>query len=369
MEIDEKHDEKMEIDGGKNHSIEHVEKDFYNKITEAEKMIKTCKEADKISLQIQYLENVDTLFNILLRDVSYKKQKSLYDIWNYLYQVYAPLSMLSNEFTHYDLHANNVLIYKVAPNKYTKMIYYYPDGSKIEFNTIGIAKIIDYGRCFFHYNDEINSTKFIEILEQEIDHYNKEVSKNNMHWDSCGYNSFTKGFQKFDIDSRERNKSHDLRLVTNVNQIYKHYTKQICFDIAYKTQYGTPEISTFNYVKRGNKIRNVDEMHEELKQLYLLANIQNNSKQIETTHNLHGNIECWLDGSRPMVFSPGPVTIPDENRKLNVSQMNDIPISIPKSLQRLAVTPYPNDLLRKQTRSLGGKWKKRNEKKTRKTRK
>ena len=371
MEIEENDDDKMEIDGGKTVSIEEVENDFYSKITEPDKLIKMCKEVDKISLNIQYLENVDSLFNTLVRDFSFKKQKSLYDIWNYLYQVYAPLSILSEEFTHYDLHSDNVLIYKVSPNKYTKMIYYYPDGSKIEFNTIGIAKIIDYGRCYFKYNDIINSKNFIENLEKELGDYNKK-SSNNMHWDSCGYNSFTSGFKKFDIDSRIRNKSHDLRLVTNVNNIYKHFTKQIVHNVVYKKEYGTPEITAFNYKKRGNKIHNVDEMHEELKQLYFLEKfIQNSSKQIENTYILHGTIECWLDGSKPMVFTPSPVSIPEENRPLNLSEMKDVPISIPKSLINLTVTPYLKDLssLRKQTRSLGGKSKKKDQKKTRKTRK
>lgn len=371
MEIEENDDDKMEIDGGKTVSIEDVENDFYSKITEPDKLIKMCKEADKISLNIQYLENVDSLFNTLVRDVSFKKQKSLYDIWNYLYQVYAPLSILSEEYTHYDLHSDNVLIYKVSPNKYTKMIYYYPDGSKIDFNTIGIAKIIDYGRCYFKYNDVINSKNFIENLEKELGDYNKK-SSNNMHWDSCGYNSFTPGFKKFDMDSRIRNKSHDLRLVTNVNNIYKHFTKQIVHNVVYNKEYGTPEITEFKYKKRGNKIHNVDEMHEELKQLYFLVDlIKSSSKQIENTHILHGTIECWLDGSKPMVFTPSPVSIPEENRPLNLSEMKDVPISIPKSLINLTVTPYLKGLssLRKQTRSLGGKSKKRNEKKTRKTRK
>lgn len=355
MEIDKNEDDKMDID--KTHK-ERVEEEFYNKITEAYKLVESCKESDKISLNIQYLENVDSLFNTFVREITTNKQIR-YNICNYLYQVYAPLSMLSDEFTHYDLHGGNVLIYKISPDKYTKMIYYYPDGSKIEFNTIGISKIIDYGRCYFKYNATINSTNFIEILEKQLEEHNKSTIKMSEYLDSfnCGYNSFTRGFKKYDIDSTIRNNSHDLRLITNINDIHKHYTKQILFNVVYKTKYGTPEISSYKYKKRGDKIYNVNEMHQELKELILLDKMQDASKKIETTHILHGTIECWLDGSKPMVFTPSPVSIPEKNRPSNISETLDQPIQIPKTLQNLTMTPYLKDLssLRKQTRSLGGK--------------
>ena len=38
------------------------------------------------------------------------------DIVQCLYQIYCPLSQLSNEFTHYDLHLGNVLMHQLDEN-------------------------------------------------------------------------------------------------------------------------------------------------------------------------------------------------------------------------------------------------------------
>ena len=304
--------------------------------------------------------------------------------------MYAPLAVLSDEFTHYDLHTGNVLIYKVAPNKYTKMIYHYPDNTKVEFNTDGIAKIIDYGRCYFKYNDTINSKKFIDILEYNMNLYmRKNPTKRKIYSDDCGYTSFSERFKKsFYIDSRNRNKSHDLRLVKNVNDIYQHYTKQKMFNIEYKKEYGTPEVSQNTYINIGDKIRNVNDMHAELREMLMADDFKQTSDALEQSSSLYGTIECWLDGSTPMIFTPAPRLDSDESKKpglfsrmyRNPTKAKDKaipmhPIHIPKSLQHLIKTPglpqsqsLTNSLVQKQTESVGGKTK-RNRKRNNKTQK
>ena len=362
-------------------TLEEVETEFYNKITTAEKLIETCNESDKISLHIQYLENVSSLFETLIRN---KKQNIFFYICTYLYQVYAPLAVLSDEFTHYDLHTGNVLIYKVAPNKYTKMIYHYPDNTTVEFNTDGIAKIIDYGRCYFKYNDTINSKKFIDILEYNMNLYmRKNPTKRKIYSDDCGYTSFSERFKQFYIDSRTRNKSHDLRLVKNVNDIYQHYTKQKMFNIEYKKEYGTPEVSQNTYINIGDKICNVNDMHAELRKILMSDKYKQTSKALEQSSSLYGTIECWLDGSTPMIFTPAPRLDSDESKKPgifsrilgNPTKAKDKAIHIPKSLQHLIKTPglpqsqsLTNSLVQKQTESVGGKTK-RNRKRNNKTQK
>lgn len=371
-------------------TLEEVETEFYNKITTAEKLIETCKESDTISLHIQYLENVSSLFETLIRN---KKQNIFFYICTYLYQVYAPLAILSDEFTHYDLHTGNVLIYKVAPNKYTKMIYHYPDNTTVEFNTDGIAKIIDYGRCYFKYNDTINSKEFIDILEYNMNLYmRKNPTKRKIYSDDCGYTSFSDGFKQFYIDSRTHNKSHDLRLVKNVNDIYQHYTKQKMFNIEYKKEYGTPEVSQNTYINVGDKIRNVNDMHTELREMLMSDNFKQTSDALEqsSSSSLYGTIECWLDGSNPMKFTPAPRLDSDESKQPGIfsrmfrnptkdtTKANPMhPIHIPKSLQHLIKTPRlpqiqshsrTNSLVQKQTESVGGKTK-RNRKRNNKTQK
>jgi hypothetical protein len=346
-------------------SLEEVETDFYNKITEGEKLIETCKESDTISLHIQYLENVSSLFETLIKN---KKQNVFSDICTYLYQVYAPLSMLSDEFTHYDLHTGNVLIYKVDPNKYTRMIYHYPDNTTVEFNTDGIAKIIDYGRCYFKYNDTINSKNFIDKLDEKLNLYmRKNPTKDKIYSYDCGYTSFYKGFKdNYYIDSRTHNKSHDLRLVKNVNDIYQHYIKQNMFNIEYKKEYGTPEVSQKTYTNIGDRIYNVNDMHAELREMLMADDFKKVNDALEKKRTLYGTIKCWLDGSTPMIFTP---SIPDESKKPGIfsrmfrnptkSTVTHMPsIPIPKSLQHLIQTPYlEKPQLQNLTKSVGGKTK------------
>ena len=61
-----------------------------------------------------------------------------------LYQIYAPLSILSDSFTHYDLNTNNVRLYIPEPKKHIEYHYHYPD-RVVKFNSKYIVKIIDYG--------------------------------------------------------------------------------------------------------------------------------------------------------------------------------------------------------------------------------
>jgi hypothetical protein len=92
-----------------------------------------------------------------------------------MYQVYFPLSVLESKFTHYDLHDENVFLYKPFNDKksYVLMRYHTKHNYIIEFPTNYIAKIIDYGRCYFN-NGEENSYNII----------NKHIFKSN---DCDGY--------------------------------------------------------------------------------------------------------------------------------------------------------------------------------------
>ena len=187
--------------------------------------------------------------------------------------------------------------------------------------------------------------------------------------DDCGYNSFSQEFQQYYIDSRTHNKSHDLRLVTNVNLIYKHYKKKIMFNVEYKNQYGTPEVSQNRYKKRGDKIYNVDEIHDELRQMLMTPGLQKDSETLAQIAILHGTIECWLDASRPMTFTPAPVEITDKGRIFRrpthktTTDLHLKSVPIPKSLQNLIKTPEGNEIesqyiqsapLEKHMESVGG---------------
>ena len=85
---------------------------------------------------IQHVKNAETLFS-KIKDTDFLKN----DLKHVLFQVYAALYCLRGNFTHFDLHANNILLQKPFPTGV--MEFHYDD---IVFNSPYLVKIIDYGR-------------------------------------------------------------------------------------------------------------------------------------------------------------------------------------------------------------------------------
>jgi hypothetical protein len=179
-------------------------------------ILKSC-ETDKKKVNavvIEYFLNNKTLFEFLEQphdkhqvfgnDVN---ASSLYFIF---FQVYSVLNQLKDEFTHYDLHPSNILMYRVKTttnNGYIKMNYYTSKTVCLSFFTPYIVKIIDYGRCFFHYSEKFNSSIIYDkVCEQ------KACDKETV---SCG---FKRGYHWLDkkededtnINATKKNISHDL---------------------------------------------------------------------------------------------------------------------------------------------------------------
>ena len=121
-----------------------------------------CTHGSKLSaaLLIQHFDNVETFKTI--------KRTNQADIYQLLFQVYFALSSMVNNYTHYDLHEDNVLCYKpYVGNRYVVMNYHFNDGTVITFPTDHVCKIIDYGRNFFTHTvgDHIeSSTNIIDDL-------------------------------------------------------------------------------------------------------------------------------------------------------------------------------------------------------------
>jgi hypothetical protein len=67
------------------------------------------------------------------------------------------LTVLGKTYTHYDLHEENVLVYKpFKGEKYIDMIYHTKDGI-FSYSTEYVAKLIDYGRNYFNSNASMNT--------------------------------------------------------------------------------------------------------------------------------------------------------------------------------------------------------------------
>ena len=210
-----------------------------------------CEKSQFIAILIQYI-NKPISFEKFIKNAMAKKNrgKKIYelnfDVFYILYQIYFVLDVLKNEFTHYDLHTGNVLLYEPAKNGYITYHYHLNSGATVEFHSKYIAKIIDYGRCYFYENNVNNSKNIYDLI----------CAIPECH--DCGEDSgfgilapeeFPGSFHY--ISSQVRNKSHDLRLayILRMEEIKDNdptsimpLNRDILQNIVYANYYGTPEL-------------------------------------------------------------------------------------------------------------------------------
>jgi hypothetical protein len=98
---------------------------------------------------IQHVKNAESMFS-KLKDPVFLKD----DFFYVLFQVYTALYCLRGKFTHFDLHANNILLQRPFPDGVIE--FHYDD---IVFHSPYVVKIIDYGRA---------ETRITPSLIQEI---------------------------------------------------------------------------------------------------------------------------------------------------------------------------------------------------------
>ena len=149
----------------------------------------SCIRAQYLAITIQYIKDSERLDTMLT-----KKDFIDDDLINVLYQIYMPLSTIANEFTHYDLHKGNVVIYEPKKGYYIDYRYILNDKTIVEFKSRYIAKIIDYGRSFFDdptNEDATGSSKSIKkiICENVLwcNSYNRETKTNFICGEDLGY--------------------------------------------------------------------------------------------------------------------------------------------------------------------------------------
>jgi hypothetical protein len=205
-------------------------------------LVSACKTPTFNSVLIQHLKGARTMYDLVNR----QDTALSYDLLTILYQIYFVLDQMKDIFTHYDLHSKNVMLYE-TPGKYIQ--YHYHSDKIISFRSTYVAKIIDYGRCYFK-DGAYSSTDF-------RDEICAKKACNTRSSGKCGDNV---GFSwllppvAYHVDSSSLNKSHDLKLVeTVVNQFLyldpnlvwwiKDIVKEIHADLIYVggDQYGTPE--------------------------------------------------------------------------------------------------------------------------------
>ena len=157
----------------------------------------SCNYPSTYALELMYVANSLTLRKMLAtRNIHHAHFMSFY-LRSTLFQVYAFLRMYQNVFTHRDLNLTNVMLTYI-PGHYFKFRYDTHNGI-LEFDSVYLVKIIDYGRSYVSGVTE----KMHDMLCRE-----KQCDPR------CGA---TKGYNTMNI---KRNKSKDLRLLLDLNDSF-----------------------------------------------------------------------------------------------------------------------------------------------------
>ena len=269
----------------------------------------SCRFSKHIAIMIQHIKNANTLTDFFTQSLSlFLKYKTMFQDRQFtiiLFQIYFALHVLKHNFTHYDLHTSNVLIYQ--PNQFGYIHYHYvlSNGNTISFKSPFMAKIIDYGRSYFKHEskDDFNSKNIYDKICKEY-----ECISCGKH---DGYSWLTKSGplknQSY-IHSTVPNKSHDLRLLYTLKIMYEKMklntlkTNNLLYDnllnkVIYNDKYGTPEIVN-GYP---NKIQTVSDAFRGLSDLILNPDfIEFNNVEIGIFNKL-GDLYIY-ENNRPMKF-------------------------------------------------------------------
>ena len=267
-----------------------------------------CQKSQFLAILIQHINKTISfakfIDNAIAETNRVKKKYQLnFDVFYILYQIYFALDVLKNEFTHYDLHTDNVLLYEPAKNGYITYHYHLNSGATVEFHSKYIAKIIDYGRCYY-YESDVNNSK---------NTYDRICADPGCP--DCGEDSgfgilapeeFPGSF--YYISSQVRNKSHDLRLaytikdeiedvVLNDPKSIIDFNWNILQNIVYATDYGTPELE--NGVSPA--IHNVTDMRMALESFISIAKNKTYNDRYTLGLTKIGDMHIYED-RRPMEY-------------------------------------------------------------------
>jgi hypothetical protein len=251
----------------------------------------------------------------------------LYELTAILHMIYQLLASFADKFTHYDLHADNVVLVEVPANHFIHVVFHYPDRRIVRYNMCYIPVIIDYGHCFVHCA-QINSK---EIMKTVCNNDSKRAPKGLLNplgpdcpymcGNGCGYERATDYNEAMDtfesatidnhfIDYTQSNVSHDCRLLHEIklkldfNNLPRNnfIVKNLVVGIFNKltemdSRWGTHEDETW-----GHTISQVFMAAHKLTELisHPKFNIMNDS--FLNDKKLYGTLHIWTDLSRPFEF-------------------------------------------------------------------
>ena len=281
-------------------NIEYTDTADKNKIATDDKVSTGCLKNNRSGVIIDAVHNSLSFDDLLDPTKSDFLQNVDYNLFCILFQIYAALATLSDNFTHYDLHTGNIL-YTYLPKPI--QINYFDNGKVYSIFTKYIPVIIDYGRCYVNCKNlavNINSSDFMDVAcktdncRLKYDNYDncnllyKGLIARKYNWrdfdnekDANDHKGEWYPNNDYDyINPRIRNRSHDLRflwLIMEYPEYTKHYENttiysiiNIYFNTEKNKEWATGELGVpeniDSYVT--GSIKTVNDVFELLKDIY-----------------------------------------------------------------------------------------------------
>jgi hypothetical protein len=249
-------------------------------LTEMPTVAETCETAGRQAILVEYIEGKP------LKELYKSKSFLQTDIYEVLFMIYYPLAMLSEEYTHYDLHTGNVMLVEIKKGRFVKVVVVKPHGDPIVFYTRFIPKIIDYGR---NYVRAIRT----QVNEVKTDKRCNELCGENFR--DCGYINLEN--PKNHIAFEKRNMSQDMRLLNYVAQamekegLWDTKEQKVVFD---PKGFSTEENHKNGYLKH-KKIVNVQDAAN-----FLATKVARVDLKGGSSPDLYGTLT--MDGKNPWKF-------------------------------------------------------------------
>jgi hypothetical protein len=273
-----------------------------------------CRESKNLAILIQYFKGLQSLEKMSLNAHFIENEL----MWA-LFQLYIPLAKLKNNFTHYDLHLENIYLYKPVADKYIEFHYAISSTRTISFKSSYILKIIDYGRCYFKDDDSGLDSKLIyesELCGAAAD-CNEEALSGN-----CGENvgfgwlkrNKTNPADNYYISSQKKNISHDLLALKRIYQAHLFPKKNLLTPelndlvkkVIYTEKYGTAELLDTGYP---HNIYNVQDAAKFLIGYISSTKFMNKNNQVNAAKKKLGDLYVYANET-PMKFVPYMVDSP-----------------------------------------------------------
>jgi hypothetical protein len=264
-----------------------------------------CTDSLYMSVLIQHIRGCKTVREMLT-------EQTFQHILPILFQVYYPLFHMRKNFTHYDLHMDNVILYEPVPGKYIQY-HYQTETGVISFKSPFIVKLIDYGRCYFKDGEDSK-----DIYDQVC-----QLPECVKCGEDSGFGNFKLSNERnfYHIVSQKKNESHDLRLLNGINNSLnsimmendnKNDTYKSMHSIVSKVRYGVgidyedqKQFGTKENTKlhlSGETIANVTDAYIQLKtHIEKQGLINENQAKYSNPDDQLGILHIYANGN-PMVY-------------------------------------------------------------------